>query len=97
MQNIADNIEYKIDMRTELARIEESLRSESPEKHLRKLSKIKKQLLREVRNSTVSHEEYVEYKLSIYKLSAFSYVILGKFDEAKKVSCPIKKGSYSCR
>lgn len=93
MQKFIEQIENKYDIREELARIEETLRSESPEKHLRKLSRVKKQLLRDVRNHTVSHEEYIEYKLSIYKLSAFSYLLLGKFDEVKKLAAHLKRAA----
>lgn len=93
MQKFVENSEQKGEMRVELARIEQTLRSESPEKHLRKLSRLKKQLLRDVRNNTVPHEEYIEYKLSIYRLSAFSYLLLGKFDEAKKLAAHLKRAA----
>ena len=93
MQKFVENSEQKIEMRVELARIEQTLRSEPPEKHLRKLSRLKKQLLRDVRNNTVPNEEYIEYKLSIYRLSAFSYLLLGKFDEAKRIAAHLKRAA----
>ncbi len=93
MQQKIGNIEGKIDVRTELLQIEQGLRSESPENHLRRLSRIKKQLLRDVRSNTVEYSEYIELKLLIYRLSAFSYQLLGRFDEAKKIAAYLKRAA----
>lgn len=93
MQKNVEHIEYQSDLRGELVNIEQTLRNEPPEKHLRKLSRIKKQLLRDIRNNIISHEEYIECKLYIYKLSAFCYMFLGKFDEAKKIAALLKRAA----